>query len=216
MSAEPLIIIGAGDHGRGTLEIVRACNARSARWDVLGFLDDAPARRGTSVGGVRVLGGLDWIAEHGRPDARYVLAIADCRSKKAIADRLAPYALVYADVVHPSVELSQGVTLGGGNILGAGVVIAYDTAIDAHVTVNLNATIGHDCRLGRFSTIAPGANVAGRVTIGEGCDLGPNATVGKGRTIGDWSFAGPGAVVIKDVLPQQRVFGNPARVMPSV
>jgi sugar O-acyltransferase (sialic acid O-acetyltransferase NeuD family) len=214
VNAESLVIVGAGDHGRGTLEIVKACNAVSRRWNVAGFIDDAPERRGASVDGRPVLGGVEWIAENHRDDLRYVLAIANCRTKKKLADRLADFGLVYANIVHPMASVADSVKLCGGDIVASGVVVAYDTVIGPHVTLNMNSTIGHDCRLGQFTTVAPGANVAGRVTVGTGCDIGPNCTIGKGITLGEWSFVGPGTVVIKELAAGQRVFGNPARLIP--
>jgi sugar O-acyltransferase (sialic acid O-acetyltransferase NeuD family) len=213
--AAKLILIGAGDHGRGTLEIVKACNAAATPFEVLGFLDDDPARRDRCVDDVPVLGGLQWIEANHRDGLQYVIALADCSSKQRVASRLERLALRYATVVHPSVVLSSGVRIEAGATVGAGVVIAHDTTIGEHVTVNLNSTIGHDCTIGRFATISPGANVAGRVEIGEGCEVGLNAAVGKGTRIGEWTVVGPGAVVVKNVAAHQRVFGNPARLVPA-
>jgi sugar O-acyltransferase (sialic acid O-acetyltransferase NeuD family) len=214
--AERVVIIGAGDHGRGALEIFREARRRDGGWDVLGFVDDSPARRGTAVGGAPVLGDLSWICERHRPGIGYVIAIADPHTKQVIAERLRPWALTFVSVVHPAAFVGSGVQLAPGALINAGATIAYDTVIGEHTTVNLNATIGHDCVLGRFSTVAPGANIAGKVYLEEGCDVGLNATVGKGLRIGEWSSIGPGTVVIKSVPPRQQVFGNPARVVAAV
>ena len=68
---EPLVLAGPGGFGRETAELVRTINAVAPRWDLLGFLDDDQARWGTTVSGVRVLGGLDALAD--LPDARVVV-----------------------------------------------------------------------------------------------------------------------------------------------
>ena len=208
-----IIIVGAGDHGRGTLEILLAAAASGAAPRVRGFLDDAPAKADTTVGGVPVLGRLDWIQANHQPGFRYIIGIADCRAKQVIADRLKPFSLEYATAVHPSAVLARGVDVRPGAIINAGVAIAYDTVIGEHATINLNATIGHDCLIERYSTVAPGANVAGRVRLGEACDIGLNATVGRGLSIGPWAVVGPGTVVLKEVAPGHRIFGNPSRVV---
>jgi sugar O-acyltransferase (sialic acid O-acetyltransferase NeuD family) len=209
-----VVIIGAGDHGRGTLEIFREAGRHNGAPRVLGFLDDAPHKQGIDIAGATVLGGLDWIEAHGGPEIGYIIGIADTRVKQRIACCLATKQLTFVPAIHPSVIVASGVSIAPGAIINAGVAIAYDTVIEAHTTVNLNATVGHDCIVGRFSTVAPGANIAGRVHVGEGSDIGLNATIGKGLRIGEWSVIGPGTVVIKDVAAQQTLFGNPARVVP--
>jgi sugar O-acyltransferase (sialic acid O-acetyltransferase NeuD family) len=211
--AEKVVIIGAGDHGRGALEIFREASRHGGYYVVLGFLDDSQQKQGVMVGGLPVLGGLDWIHDQHRPEIGYVMGIADARAKQRIAQRLDERSLTFVSVVHPSAFIANGVRIAPGALINAGAAIAYDTVIEEHTTVNLNATIGHDCVLGRFSTVAPGANIAGRVRLGEGCDIGLNATVGKGLDVGEWSSVGPGTVVIKSVAARQHVFGNPARVV---
>jgi sugar O-acyltransferase (sialic acid O-acetyltransferase NeuD family) len=207
--------MGAGDHGRGVLEIITACNRAGARFSVVGLLDDCPGKRAQPVDGMPVLGGLEWLGTNHSDELQYVVAVADCAVKQRLAMRLSPFAPRYATLVHPSAILSTGVVVGPGAIIGAGVVIARNTLVGDHVTINLNSTVGHDCVIGPFTTVAPGANVAGRVHVGEGCAIGLNATLVRGIRIQDWSFVGPGAVVLRDVYTGQRVFGNPARVVPG-
>jgi sugar O-acyltransferase (sialic acid O-acetyltransferase NeuD family) len=206
-----IVIIGAGDHGRTALEILRECAGTDPANEVIGFLDDAPQKLGAKVSGIPVLGGIEWIRAHQQPDISYVIAVAETRAKERIIRRVDEPSLTFVSAIHPSVVLARGVRVEPGVILNAGVVVAYDTLIRSHSTVNLNATIGHDCDLGRFSTIAPGANIAGKVRVGEGCDVGMNATVAAGVVLGDWSLIGLGSVVIRNVGSGEQVFGNPAR-----
>ena len=210
---QKVVIIGAGDHGRGTLEILREASRHGSAPEVVGFLDDSPVRRGALVGGLPVLGGLEWVSAEPQPDLGYVIGIADTRAKQRIAQRLSDRPITYVSAVHPSLITASGVRIAPGAIINAGVAIAYDAVIEEHTTVNLHSTIGHDCVVGRCSTVAPGANIAGRVRLGEGCDIGVNATIGKGLDIGEWSSVGPGAVVVRSVAAGQHVFGNPARVV---
>ena len=214
--AEKVVIIGAGDHGRSTFEILREACRHNGHHELLGFLDDSPQKKGSVVAGLPVLGGLDWIASQHSSGVAYVIGVADTRAKQHIVQCLASRSVTFVSAIHPSVIMASGVRVAAGAIVNAGVTIAYDALIEEHTTINLNATIGHDCIVGRFSTIAPGANVAGRVHVGEGCDIGLNAAVAKGVEIGEWSSLGPGTVVIKDVAPGHSMFGNPARVVPTL
>jgi sugar O-acyltransferase (sialic acid O-acetyltransferase NeuD family) len=213
---QKVVIIGAGDHGRGTLEILREAYRYNGGCQVLGFLDESSEKQGTEISDVPVLGGLDWIGAHGRPEIGYVIGIADTGVKRRIAECLAGKLLTFVPAIHPSVLVAAGVSIAPGAIINGGVTIAYDTRIEEHTTINLNATIGHNCVLERFCTVAPGANIAGRVHVEQGCDIGLNATIARGIRICEWSSIGPGAVVIKDVAPGHSLFGNPARLVPMV
>jgi acetyltransferase-like isoleucine patch superfamily enzyme len=71
--------------------------------------------------------------------------------------------------------------------------------------------ITHDCVVGPFSTISGGACLTGGTKVGERVFVGSNATIIPGRTIGDDAFISAGSVVIRNVKPGTKVFGNPAR-----
>ena len=215
MTPRRVVLVGAGGHGRGTLEILRARRAAGLPCpEPVGFVDDDPGRAGMEVGGLPVLGPVDRLLEMADEEVGAILAIASARAKRTLAERIDAAGIPWVAAVHPSAILGAGTTVGEGAIVGAGVVVAYDTRIGRHVTVNLNATVGHDCVVGDFSTIAPGVNVTGNVTIGEGVEIQTNATVVPGVTIGADARVGPGSVVLRDVPPGELVFGNPARRMP--
>jgi acetyltransferase-like isoleucine patch superfamily enzyme len=54
------------------------------------------------------------------------------------------------------------------------------------------------------------------VTIEDEVWIGPSVTILKGVRIGAGSFIEPGAMIGKDVPPQSRVAGNPARIMGQI
>jgi sugar O-acyltransferase (sialic acid O-acetyltransferase NeuD family) len=213
MGARRLILIGAGDHGRGVLEIVRRLQAAGEELEVEGFVDDAS--KAAEVDGVPVLGPLSYLEEKGGElGAELILALADPAAKRKIAARFDGLGARWATVVHPSAEIAPSVTLGPGTVINAGVVVVYETVVGAHVTVNLNATVGHHVRLGDYGTVAPGANILGKVVIGEGCQVHANAVILPGLRIGAGAVVGAGSVVLRDLPAGQTVFGNPARPVP--
>jgi acetyltransferase-like isoleucine patch superfamily enzyme len=58
-----------------------------------------------------------------------------------------------------------------------------------------------------------GAAISGKVKIGDFSNIGTNATILPNISIGENCFIGAGAVVTKDVLNNQVVYGVPARLM---
>jgi len=79
------------------------------------------------------------------------------------------------------------------------------------VIVNLNATIGHDCVIGDFVTISPGANISGNVTLGKRCYIGTGAAIIEGVTICDDVVIGAGCVVVRDISEPGTYVGCPAK-----
>lgn len=161
-----IVIVGAGGHGRGILEILHAAaEARGFPCPVRGFLDDAPGA--PAVAGFSILGSVERAAEL-RAENRFVIGIGDPRVRAAVARKLDEFSASYAIAVHPSAILYREVSIGDGAVIGAGVVVAASTRLGPHSIVNLNATVGHDCVLSAFATVAPGANLGGNVHMKEG------------------------------------------------
>lgn len=213
MASERVALVGAGDHGRGVLEILRRLAAAGEGWKAVGFVDDAAEH--DAVDGIPVLGTVSWLKENlDRLDVAVVLSLAEPAAKERIASRLNTVGARYTTLVHPTAELAPSVTLGPGTVVNAGVVVVFETCVGPHVTLNLNATVGHHVEIGEYSTVAPGANILGKVRLGKGCQVHANAVILSGVAVGDGAVVGAGSVVLRDVPPGTTVFGNPARPVP--
>jgi len=53
-------------------------------------------------------------------------------------------------------------------------------------------------------------------TIGSNCYIGPNTIIAKGITIGEGCIVGAMSLVLKDIPPHSKAWGNPAKVMGTV
>lgn len=100
-----------------------------------------------------------------------------------------------------------------GFIICPGTFITVNVSIGQYFIANLNVTVGHDCQIGDFVTISPGANISGNVNIGDRAYIGTGAVIREGINIGSDSIVGAGAVVVKDVDPGTVVVGNPAKYL---
>jgi sugar O-acyltransferase (sialic acid O-acetyltransferase NeuD family) len=204
---KPLIIYGAGGLGREVLTLLRTL----PEWEPIGFIDDK-LPSDTYIKGLKVLGDISALNSYKHP-LYIVLAMGDSFVKMKVAEQLKNYSVEFPILIHPSVILqdSDTITLGEGSILCAGVVLTTDIMIGTHVLVNLNSTVGHDCRIGDHTSIMCGVNIAGEVHVGQSVLIGSGANILNKVSIGDNSQIGMGSVVLKDVPSSKTVAGVPAK-----
>lgn len=208
----PLVIIGAGGHGREILDIVEAMNASAPTYEFLGFLDDTGgdhevlARRGMSV-----IGGVDDLR---RIEARYLIGIGASDARRRIDRRATLWGREAAVAVHPAATLGSDLSIGPGCVIAAGARVTTDVRLGRHVHVNLNATVAHDCRIGDYVTVNPGANVNGNVELGDEVMIGSGAVLKEKVRVGRGTVVGAGAVVIRDLPDHVTAVGVPAAPLP--
>lgn len=215
MSSTPsqVVIIGAGGHAREVLDIFDACRAAGEAWEVLGYLVEPQfGAAGTVVNGLPVLGGIDWLADHGR-QVRAVCGIGAPEVRHRLVAEAAQLGVDFATVIHPTALRTRWVEIGRGVVVAAGSILTNHVALGDHAHINLSCTISHDARVGRFATLAPGVHVSGNVTIGEGAYLGTGSVVLQRLRIGEWATVGAGAVVTADIAPNATAVGMPARAI---
>jgi sugar O-acyltransferase (sialic acid O-acetyltransferase NeuD family) len=214
MSAEvrELLLVGAGGLAREAAEAVHAVNAVRPVWDLLGFLDDDPEKHGSTIGGVRVLDGVDAVHDHpsallllcpGRPD-NYV-------TRRLLTGRLGLGDDRYATIIHPSASVGISCEVGAGSLLLAHVDLTADVVVGRHVVVMPQAVLTHDVRIDDWVTLASGVRLGGGCHVEEGAYVGSGACVREGITVGEWALVGMGAVVTRDVPAERLWYGTPAR-----
>ncbi len=112
--------------------------------------------------------------------------------------------------------IEGGAILGDNVTIKNGVCVWEGVRLESGVFVGPNAVFTNDLypRSPRLSAVA--ARYALRdwlrpTCVGEGVTIGANATIVCGITLGAYAFIGAGAVVNRDVPPQARMLGVPAR-----
>ncbi|MEN2281228.1 DapH/DapD/GlmU-related protein [Algoriphagus sp. SE2] len=84
------------------------------------------------------------------------------------------------------------------------------TKIGLGVLVNTRAHVHHECEVGDFSEIGPGAMLLGASKIGRKCRIGAGAVILPGVELGNEVVVGAGAVVTKSYLKPCTLIGIPA------
>lgn len=203
----PLLLLAASGLARETM----AAAAASGR-EVVGLLDDDPRLVGTEVHGAPVLGPIACVRDH--PETDLVVCAGKGSSRRAIVASLLALGIgreQYATVVHPSVSLGTGCTVGVGSILLAGCVLTADVSVGDHVVCMPQVTLTHDDVLADYATLTAGVSLGGGVRVGEAAYIGMNASVREGCTVASDAVLGMGAVLLRD-QPRDTVFaGVPAR-----
>lgn len=105
--------------------------------------------------------------------------------------------------VENKVRIDNRVTVKCGVYLWDGVVLEDD------VFVGPNATFTND----KFPRSKQYPDEFPETRVCRGASIGANATILPGLTIGSKAMVGAGAVVTRDVPPNAKVVGNPARVI---
>jgi sugar O-acyltransferase (sialic acid O-acetyltransferase NeuD family) len=115
------------------------------------------------------------------------------------------------NAIHPSAVISASVKMGDGVMIAANATLNPLVEIGKGVICNTSTSIDHECIIGDFTHIAPGAVLCGNVKIGRSSFIGANSVIRQGITIGDNVTIGAGTVVVKDIPDGATVIGNPAR-----
>jgi sugar O-acyltransferase (sialic acid O-acetyltransferase NeuD family) len=210
---KPLVIVGAGGHGREALDIVEAMNAVSGTFDFLGFVDDDDSLNRALIErrGACLLGAIDILAT---TDAEYVIAIGSPQTRRVVDRRITAFGRRAATLIHPTATIASETVIGPGAILAAGARLTTNIRVGRHFHANQNATVGHDCVFGDYVSLSPGCNISGNVTLGQSVMIGTGGTVIQGRTVGSEATIGAGAVVVSDIEAHVTAVGIPARALP--
>ena len=83
--------------------------------------------------------------------------------------------------------------MGNGILVAAGAVVNPLAQIGNGAICNTSCSIDHECVVGAFSHIGPGAILCGNVTVANGTLVGAGAVVRQGITIGANAVIGAGA-----------------------
>lgn len=211
-SPEPLVVIGAGGHGRETVSLIReAAAGGSHRWDLLGVVaDEEPDRDLLTALNVEWLGPVDTLHEL---NARFFVAVGNPETRRLLQTQWQARGRHAATLVHPSASIGWDVELGPGSYIGAGTVATTHVRIGEGAQINAGCIISHDVIVGDYATVAPGVHLTGGAIVEADATIFTAATVLPKVRVGRGAVVGAGAVVVADVPPGSTVVGVPARAV---
>jgi sugar O-acyltransferase (sialic acid O-acetyltransferase NeuD family) len=178
---------------------------------VNGLIDDDRALWGKCFGGLRVVGGEQFLLDF-RCDVDVVFGLSTPSVKSRLyAELMASGHIHFPRVVHPTSLIAPTARLGVGVIVFPWVAVWNEVSIGDICLLCTSSHVGHETCVGSFSSIYPKANISGGVDIGQAVTVGVNATILPGLRISRDSYVGASANVTRDVPAGAVVAGNPAR-----
>ena len=193
-----VVVVGAGPGASQLLSVLLAERGTV----VLGLLDDAPARHGEEILGVRTLGptaNLETMAATRAVDAVIVATPnwpALNRQISAVADR---WGLRLANAIHPTAHFDRNVTIGGGCYVGPFCYFGAGTSLGDHCFLSSRTTFEHHNRIGCFIATGPNVATSGQVVVGDGTRFGAGVVVEPGVVIGHGARLASGAVITTNI-----------------
>lgn len=106
-------------------------------------------------------------------------------------------------------SIGNNVDIGSFTAIDRGAL--SDTIIGDKTKIDGKCRIAHNVVVGKNVVFTGGSGVGGSCVIGDNVWVGSAAKIKDWVKIGDGAFLGIGAVVIRNVKPHTKVFGNPAK-----
>lgn len=207
-----IILYGSTGHALAVREQINRVFAHRGH-DIVAYIDDYRAAENARVDGVPVIGFEQWRDEF--RDIPVIITVGDPRSRRKLAAKIEAAGGIFASMVGDWPSIAGDFRHGEGCFTGGPNYIGPNVRIGQHVQVQPMAALGHDSKVGDFTTICS-SNIAGWVIIEEEVFIGIGVAIVHGTEarpirIGRGAYVCAGAVVTKSVPPGTKVAGNPAR-----
>lgn len=207
-----MLLIGSSGHARVLVDIIELAGIHT----IVGLLDDSRPQ-GTTDLGYPILGRVAAISEisvrHGATG--FMIAIGDNWNRGLVRAKIgciAP-ALQSITAIHPHAQVARTARVGAGTAVMAGAVINSGASIGRFCIVNTQAAVDHNSCLEDFSSVGPGATLAGNVQVGAYSAICLQACVSEKVRIGSHTVVGAGSAVLADLPDEVLAYGAPARVI---
>lgn len=210
MGKRKVIIIGSSGHSKVVIDIFE----KEDTYQIIGLLDDF-RKSGEGTLGYKVIGKVadlpDLLSKN--PNCKLFIAIGDNWDRKQVLDKINDINpnIDFVSAIHPSAQIGKNVRIGKGVAIMAGAIINSDTVIEDFTIINTKASIGHDCKMFKFSSLAPDATIGGNVSIGEFSAISIGATITNRISIGKHTLIGAGALLMKNCGDNLVMYGIPAK-----
>lgn len=186
---QKLVIYGAGGLGREIFSLIN--RDYHDEWETIGFIDDG-INEGVNVEGLPVFS-KSFLASHSYKKLAVVFGIANPQIKKAIYEKIINIDnLIFPKIIAKSAIIDEEAFVEEGTVVADNCWISTNVSLGRFCFLNVGNVIGHDAKIGDFSSIMPLSSISGFVNIGECTLVGARAFVLQGLTVGENCVIGAG------------------------
>lgn len=137
----------------------------------------------------------------------YIIAIASPKKRKFIAEKLKDYG-----GINVSYFSSKSIISEHSEISEKGVIIQINSQISSEVVleegvfINVRCLLGHDVKVGKYTTLSPDVKILGNVSIGENCVIATGVTIMPNVKIGNNVHVGMNKLVTEDIPNDTKLY----------
>ena len=194
-----IYIFSAGPGGRDIFQLIKDINKSKMTWNVLAYIDNNQDLTGKIIDGLTVLN-PNQLQKTDNKDCYAVCGILDPSIREQIINKeIKKNKFKIPSLIHPNSVIADDFNPSEGLIIFSGVNISYNVSIDKYVLISFSSLVGHDSKIGKFSSLLPGSIMDGKCQLGESSIIGSGAMLHPGVTVGKHSIIGMGTVLLDNI-----------------
>jgi len=198
-----MVIAGAGGHGLELLAIVQSLDSITSP---LTFFDENPDIK-SPINQISLISSLGEASKIFQNNPEFILGVGNPIFRERLDYLLTHLGGNLSQVKAPTSVIQSKLNLTD---VMSFAFIGPNVQFGRGCLINTRANVHHECQIGDYSEIGPGALILGNVKIGKKCRIGAGAILLPGIEIGDEVIVGAGAVVTKSFLNRTILRGVPA------
>ena len=205
-----LFIVGAGGFGRELELWLKLIPEAYQDFKIIGYIDDNLHALDGFPSSYKILGTIDKYDFKSTDHA--VISIADPLIKENVYNRIKDRARLYTFIAYTAI-VGDRLNIGAGSVICPNVIVSTNVMVGKCVTVNCGTQLGHDSKIGDFSSFMANVMIGGEVTIADRVYFGSQSALVPRKKICNDVKISAGSVVIGNIKKAGVYYGNPATVL---